>query len=147
MASHVAPEDFGLTLDHMRFTLDAEHQVARLVIDRPGKLNAITMPMRDQIAELFYRLEKDGRARVVILRGAGHEAFTAGGEIAGFMEKEPGPISLLHENVAAPERFPASSSPPWTGTASASASNWPWRATFGSPRRGRSSATPRSAWA
>ena len=106
MASHVAPEDFGLTLDHMRFTLDAEHQVARLVIDRPGKLNAITMPMRDQIAELFYRLEKDGRARVVILRGAGHEAFTAGGEIAGFMEKEPGPISLLHENVAAPERFP-----------------------------------------
>lgn len=98
--------DFGLTLDHMHFTFDPEAQVARLVLDRPGKLNAITMAMRDQIADLFRALERDGRARVVIMRGAGPEAFTAGGEIPGFLQKEPGPISLLHENVAAPERFP-----------------------------------------
>ena len=103
--AQVTAEDLGLTLDHMHLTLDTESQVARLVLDRPGKLNAITMAMRDQIAVLFRALEQDGRARVVIIRGGG-EAFTAGGEIPGFLEKEPGPISLLHEDVAAPERFP-----------------------------------------
>lgn len=102
----VTAEDLGLRLEHMYLTLDTESQVARLVLDRPGKLNAITMAMRDQFAALFQALERDGRARAVIVRGAGHEAFTAGGEIPGFMEKAPGPISLLHENVAAPERFP-----------------------------------------
>jgi 2-oxoglutaroyl-CoA hydrolase len=105
MGHQVTATDLGLALDHMDLTLDPEREVARLVIDRPGKLNAITMPMRDQIVEVFRVLERDGRARAVILRGGG-EPFTAGGEIARFLEKEPGPISLLHANVAAPERFP-----------------------------------------
>lgn len=90
----------------MRLTLDEERGVARLVIDDPGKMNRVTMPMRDQISDLFRLLERDGRARIVVIRGAGEKAFTAGGDIAAFMETHPGPISLLHENVAAPERFP-----------------------------------------
>src|SRR5215210_5678470 len=90
----------------MQFALDAERSVARLVIDQPEQLNRVTMPMRDQIADLFRTLEKDGRTRVIIIRGAGEEAFTAGGEIGGFMETHPGSLSLLHENMAAPERFP-----------------------------------------
>jgi 2-oxoglutaroyl-CoA hydrolase len=76
------------------------------VIAQQGKMNRVTMAMRDQIADLFRTLEKDGRTRVVIIRGAGEEAFTAGGEIGGFMETHPSDLSLLHENVAAPERFP-----------------------------------------
>jgi 2-oxoglutaroyl-CoA hydrolase len=98
--------DLGLQLDHMRLTLEAERGLARLVIDRPDKLNAVTMPMREQFADVFRALERDGRVRVVIIRGAGEQAFTAGGEIAMFMETGQGPLSLLHENVAAPERFP-----------------------------------------
>jgi 2-oxoglutaroyl-CoA hydrolase len=102
----VTAEGLGLQLDNMQFALDAERGVARLVIDQPGKLNRVTMPMRDQIAGLFRTLEKDGRTRAVVIRGAGEEAFTAGGEIGGFMETHPSHLSLLHENVAAPERFP-----------------------------------------
>jgi 2-oxoglutaroyl-CoA hydrolase len=104
--SHITAEDLGLRLDRMRFALDAGRGVARLVIDQPEKMNRVTMPMRDQISDLFRTLEKDGRTRVVIVRGAGEEAFTAGGEIGGFMETHPSRLSLLHENVAAPERFP-----------------------------------------
>ena len=98
--------DLGLEVEFMRLELDAECGVARLVIDRPGKLNAVTMPMRDQLSDLFRALERDGRARVVIVRGAGDQAFTAGGEIASFMEKDQRHLSVLHENIAAPERFP-----------------------------------------
>lgn len=103
---HITADDLGLRLDNMHLTLDGGRGVARLVIDHPAKMNRVTMPMRDQISDLFRVLEKDGRARVVIIRGAGEQAFTAGGDIASFMKTHPGPLSLLHENVAAPERFP-----------------------------------------
>jgi 2-oxoglutaroyl-CoA hydrolase len=99
--------DLGLPeLEFLRLSLEPDRGVARLVIDRPEKLNAVTLGMRDQFAQVFRALEQDGRTRLVILRGAGEEAFTAGGEIAMFMRAGPGPLSHLHENVAAPERFP-----------------------------------------
>ena len=104
--SKVTAEELGLQLDNMQFALDAERGVARLVIDQPSQMNRVMMPMRDQIADLFRTLEKDGRTRVVIIRGAGEEAFSAGGDIGSFMETHPSHLSLLHENVAAPERFP-----------------------------------------
>ena len=106
MNSQIDAQDLGLELDHMSLTLDAEQRIARLVIDHQEKMNRITMPMREQVSDLFRALTSDGRTRVVIVRGAGEKAFTAGGDIAAFMETHPGPISLLHENVAAPERFP-----------------------------------------
>jgi 2-oxoglutaroyl-CoA hydrolase len=106
MTPTITAQDLGLTLESMHLTLDPARQVARIVLDRPGKMNTIRMAMRGQLAEAFRVLEGDGRARVVILRGAGEEAFSAGGEIAGFLETDHGPISRLHDHVAAPERFP-----------------------------------------
>ena len=103
---HVTAEGLGLKLDYMHLTLDTASGIARLVLDRPGKMNALTLGMRDQFAELFRALDKDGRARVAIVRGAGDEAFTAGGDIAMFMQAGQDLLSYLHDNVAAPERFP-----------------------------------------
>src|ERR687886_3060591 len=105
--SRITAEELGLQLDNMQFALDAERGVARLVIAQQGKMNRVTMTMRDQIADLFRTLEKDGPTRVVIIPGAGEEAFSAGGDIGSFMETHPSDLSLLHENVAAPERFPS----------------------------------------
>ena len=102
----ITAEALGLHLEHMHLSLDAERGVARVVLDRPGKMNALTLSMRDQFAELFRALDKDGRARVAIVRGAGDEAFTAGGDIAMFMQAGQDLLSYLHDNVAAPERFP-----------------------------------------
>jgi enoyl-CoA hydratase/3-hydroxyacyl-CoA dehydrogenase len=42
---------------------------------------------------------------VIVLAGEG-EAFTAGGDIAGFLQREPEEVSRLAWNVAAPERCP-----------------------------------------
>jgi 2-oxoglutaroyl-CoA hydrolase len=44
--------------------------------------------------------------RVIILTGAGDQAFTAGGDIPGFLEREPEELSRLAWNVAAAERCP-----------------------------------------
>ena len=42
----------------------------------------------------------------MVLTGAGDKAFTAGGDIAGFMERSPEHLSRLAWNVAAAERCP-----------------------------------------
>lgn len=102
----ITADDLGVVLDNMDFELDGRRGLARLVLNDPGKMNRVQMPMREQIADLFRAMETDGRTRVVIVRGAGEKAFTAGGDIAGFMRTHPVPLSFLHENVAAPERFP-----------------------------------------
>jgi 2-oxoglutaroyl-CoA hydrolase len=61
------------------------------------------MLARDQLASAFAELDADDGVRFAVLRGAGG-SLTAGGDIAGFLEKSPWVVSQLARNVAAPER-------------------------------------------
>src|SRR6187431_254165 len=63
------------------------------------------MPARDRLRELFEELGRDEAIRAIILRGEGR-AFTAGGDIQGFLDASPEEVSRLAWNVAAPERCP-----------------------------------------
>src|SRR5512133_3703070 len=89
----------GLRLEH-------SGDVATITLDVPEKLNRVSMPARDQLAQLFEELGSDASVRAIVLTGAGDKAFTAGGDIAGFLEREPEELSRLAWNVAAPERCP-----------------------------------------
>lgn len=93
-------------LDGLRLDRDTERGVATVTLDVPEKLNRVSMVARDQLASLFDELGRDDDVRVVMLAGAGERAFTAGGDIAGFLEAEPEVLTRLHHNVAAPERCP-----------------------------------------
>ncbi len=91
--------------DYDGFRLDAadERGVATITLDVPGKLNRVSMAARDQLAALFDELDRDAAVRFVVLTGADGQ-FTAGGDIAGFLERSPWEVSQLARNVAAPER-------------------------------------------
>jgi 2-oxoglutaroyl-CoA hydrolase len=91
--------------DGFRLERDEAAGVATITLDVPGKLNRVSMLARDQLGRLFGELGDDARVRVVVLTGAG-EAFTAGGDVAGFLEATPEQLSRLAWNVAAPERCP-----------------------------------------
>src|SRR6266699_3568369 len=91
-------------LDGLRLERDGD--VATITLDVPEKLNRVSMPARDQLAQLFEELGSDASVRAIVLTGAGEKAFTAGGDIAGFLEREPEELSRLAWNVAAPERCP-----------------------------------------
>ncbi len=80
--------------------------IATVTLDVPEKLNRVSMAARDQLAAVFAELGADERVRVVILAGAGEKAFTAGGDVAGFMQTSPEVLSRLAHNVGAPERCP-----------------------------------------
>lgn len=62
-------------------TLHLEGPVARVVIDRPGKRNAMSLAMWRQLPSLFERAAQTAEVRVIVLQGARKEAFSAGADI------------------------------------------------------------------
>lgn len=89
--------------DGFRVERDHSRGVATITLDVPGKFNRVSMLARDQLSDTFRELDEDGGVRFVVLTGAGGQ-FTAGGDIAGFLQKSPWVVSQLAKNVAAPER-------------------------------------------
>ncbi len=65
-----------------------EPPVAWIVLNRPEKLNAITLEMLKEISETLDELEEDERIRVVVLTGAGR-AFSAGADVTAFTGVTP----------------------------------------------------------
>lgn len=59
-------------------------EIATLTLNNPGKLNAIDLSMWQQIAENMAKISVDRNLRCVVLRGAGEEAFAAGGDLEEF---------------------------------------------------------------
>jgi len=59
--------------------------VVFLILHNPGRLNAIDMAMREDLATRLESLRKDAEARVVVLAGHG-EHFCAGGDIKGWKD-------------------------------------------------------------
>ena len=89
--------------DGFRVERDGTRAVATITLDVPDKLNRVSMLARDQLRAVFEELDRDEGVRFVVLAGAG-ESFTAGGDIAGFLQKPAWDVSRLADNVAAPER-------------------------------------------
>jgi 2-oxoglutaroyl-CoA hydrolase len=92
--------------DGFRVARENDRGVATITLDVPDKLNRVSMPARDELARVFAELGEDDAVRVVVLRGAGDQAFTAGGDVGMFMERDAEMLSHLHVNVGAPERCP-----------------------------------------
>ncbi len=65
--------------------------VATLTINRPDQRNAVTLEMWRALAEIVAHLEQDSSVRVVVVTGAGDDAFSAGGDISEFSEKRRDP--------------------------------------------------------
>ncbi len=57
-----------------------------LTLDHPASMNALSLPMLEQLAEAVEDLHKDhsGAVRCVVITGAGRKAFSAGGDLRGF---------------------------------------------------------------
>lgn len=91
-------------LDGLR--LDRDGDLATITLDAAEKMNRVSMAARDQLARLFDQLGRDTAVRAIVLTGAGDKAFTAGGDIADFLERDPEELSRLAWNVAAAERCP-----------------------------------------
>jgi enoyl-CoA hydratase/carnithine racemase len=66
--------------------LEIDGHVATLVLDRPEKLNAMTVAMDAQLNAHVYAINNDKNVRAVVLTGAGERSFCAGSDINGLSE-------------------------------------------------------------
>jgi 2-oxoglutaroyl-CoA hydrolase len=82
-----------------------DRPVARLTLNRPEKRNTITWEMRQAIGDVVAELGRDPSIRAVIVTGAGG-CFSAGGDMRGFLEREPYQFAHLGENLATVEQIP-----------------------------------------
>jgi 2-oxoglutaroyl-CoA hydrolase len=90
--------------DFLRVERDDERGLVTVTLDAPEKLNRVPLETRDDIAALFARLDADDAVRAIVVTGGGEQAFSAGGDIKAFLDRDPAGLSRLHWNVAAPER-------------------------------------------
>jgi enoyl-CoA hydratase/3-hydroxyacyl-CoA dehydrogenase len=57
---------------------DEENRIAKIVLNRPHRLNALSFELLDEIELALKKLAKDDDVRVVIFTGAGDKSFSAG---------------------------------------------------------------------
>jgi len=67
-----------------RILVERDGTIATVTLSNPGKLNALTVSMWQELARAMERLSADAALRCVVLRGAGNEAFAAGADIVEF---------------------------------------------------------------
>ena len=63
--------------------------VATITLNRPEKLNALTLPMLADLDAAFARIEADADVRLVVITGAGAKAFCAGADVVAWSALSP----------------------------------------------------------
>jgi enoyl-CoA hydratase/carnithine racemase len=62
--------------------------VGYVTLNRPDRLNAYNIKMRDELYEVLSAIEVDPDVKVVIFKGAGEKAFCAGADLSEFLSAE-----------------------------------------------------------
>jgi enoyl-CoA hydratase/carnithine racemase len=73
-----------------RVVVEREGALAWVVFDHPERRNAVSVEMWDAIPEVAAALDADDDVRVVLLRGAGDQAFVSGADISQFERSRTG---------------------------------------------------------
>lgn len=84
--------------------LERAGAVATVWIDRQTKMNTLTVAMRGEFPGIFRDLDADEAVRVIVLRGAGGKAFSAGGDVAEFLSLAPADLEQWGDTLSWPER-------------------------------------------
>jgi enoyl-CoA hydratase len=64
--------------------VERDGAIATVVLNRPDKMNAMTVDMWLRLGEAMRQLNADDTVRCIVLRGAGRKAFAAGADISEF---------------------------------------------------------------
>ena len=76
-------------MEYIRIERTHEGRAGKIIIDRTDKMNALTVEMRQAYGRAVGELSDDPEVRVVVVRGAGDKAFSAGGDVAQFLKLAP----------------------------------------------------------
>src|SRR5262245_46614343 len=87
-ASFIAnTNDYGARMAWKTLTYRRDGRIARITLNRPKRLNAITAAMPGEIRAALEAANADRKVHVIVLAGAGR-AFCAGYDLVEFAEKK-----------------------------------------------------------
>jgi isohexenylglutaconyl-CoA hydratase len=78
--------------DYVNIKLERDGAVARLMLNRPERRNALTHAMMLELEDAFAELRQDNRCRALVIRGAGGH-FSAGGDLDAMADMPPKPAN------------------------------------------------------
>lgn len=84
-----------------QITMEKEGHVGRLIFDHAARRNAITVRMWEAIPDAVHRFQEDDGVRVVVMRGAGSEAFVSGADISEFEATRTGTAGRQYDETTA----------------------------------------------
>jgi enoyl-CoA hydratase/carnithine racemase len=82
-----------------RVRVETEGSLGWIVFDHAERRNALTAEMWDAIPAAAQQLARDPAVRVVILRGAGEEAFISGADISEFERMRTGEAAAAYDGL------------------------------------------------
>lgn len=71
-------------MDFENILIEQKDYLAKVVINRPKKLNALNKATIEELHSAFQKLEEDTSVKVILLTGSGEKAFVAGADISEF---------------------------------------------------------------
>ena len=80
-------------------TLSIDGAIAWITAANPGRMNALTADMWGAIPRHIATAEADASVRVIILRGAGTRAFSAGADISEFETARTGDAAAHYDSI------------------------------------------------
>ena len=72
-----------------RSLVSLDGPVATITLNRPEKLNALTLPMLSALDEALLAIDADPDVRVVVIKGSGAKAFSAGADVVAWSSLAP----------------------------------------------------------
>src|SRR2546430_16491835 len=76
----------------------SQDPIALVILNRPDKLNAMSMVLKEELIRALRELDADKATRVIVVTGAGQKAFTAGADINEFHGRTPLGRGRMYEN-------------------------------------------------
>jgi enoyl-CoA hydratase len=73
--------------DQSTMLMEKDGPLGWIIFNQPEKRNAVSQEMWQMVPEIVQDLEGDPEIRVIILRGAGDQAFVAGADISQFKDR------------------------------------------------------------
>jgi enoyl-CoA hydratase len=77
--------------------VERREPVARVTLNRPEKLNAMSLQMKGEVVRVLRELDGDAHVRVIVLTGAGDKAFVAGADVSEFQGRTIGEQQRMYQ--------------------------------------------------
>jgi enoyl-CoA hydratase len=77
------------TVPDQTLVVSRDGPVATITLNRPEKLNALTLPMLAALEEALVTIDADPEIRVVVIKGSGSKAFSAGADVVAWSSLAP----------------------------------------------------------